>query len=113
MEIYGEKPLLINGKEYWSVRQFAKLTGREEASIRYLITHGNKIRCLKSEHFEGRPFINAEELFEYLFVPPGKPSPFGQVIEKFMLNDDNLVVVRFSMQGEQLVPVEERVEKCL
>ena len=113
MRIHDENSLSINGKDYWSVRQFAKLTGREDASVRYLITHGNNLRNLKADHFEGRPFIRAEELFEFPFASPGKPSPIGQIVEKFVLQGESLVTKKFIIQGEEISPLEEKIEQVV
>jgi hypothetical protein len=93
MEIYSEKPININGKDYWTVRQFAKLTNREEHSIRYLIIKGNRIRQLKSLTVGGKPFIEADELFNFPFVTTGRPNPLGINIERYTLEMGKLKVI--------------------
>lgn len=88
LEIMQEKPITINGRAYWSAKQFSKLTMRGEASVRYLIRKGNRVRKLKAEMIAGRIFIYAEELFEFPFVIPGKPESETVVtVEKFILKD--------------------------
>ena len=65
MEIQGEKTFLLEGKEYWTVKQFGGFTHRSDVTIRSLVTKGNRIRKLKAKCLEGRSvFIEAEELIK-------------------------------------------------
>lgn len=69
IRISGE---LINGKLYYTVRQFAQLTNKSEKAVYNLISKGNAIRKLKVERILGKPMIPSEEYTDYVFTGPGR-----------------------------------------
>lgn len=91
LEIDGEKTIQIDGKYYWDVPQFAKLTDRKEGSIRLMCNKGNRIRKLKSIHIVGRLLIEAEELLNFPFVVCGRPAEMGAFIENYYLENGELL----------------------
>lgn len=66
-----KEPYKVGKKEYYTVRQFADITGRTVQSVRNLVTKGNRIRKLKMEKIAGRPMILSSELTEFPFTLPG------------------------------------------
>lgn len=99
MEIKGEKTILVEGREYFFVDQFARLTDKKDATIRLLITKGNRIRKLKSINFGGKPLILASELFDFPFVTKGHPSyTMGDFAEKFYVENGELI------KSEEILP---------
>jgi len=78
----------LDGKDYWSIPQFSALTGRSEYTLRQLITKGNRIRKMRATRFNGRVFVEAEELFEFPFVVAGRPSGIGEYADKFYLDSE-------------------------
>ena len=83
MEFYGEKPVTIEGKKYWTINQFAKLVGKHRECINNKRFHGNLIRKLKCERIAEKPFIPYEELFDYPWVVRGRPHSAGIYATKF------------------------------
>lgn len=78
--IYGEimsdsidrdAPIEIQGKMYFTVKQFAFKVNRSTATIYNLLGRGNAIRQLRCIRIDDKPFIPIEELTEYPFVSPG------------------------------------------
>jgi hypothetical protein len=92
MIVKGIKSINIDGKEYWSVKQFAELTDRSEGSIRQLIDTGNRNRKLRADRIASKPFIEAQELFDFPFLSNGRPSPLGTMSEKYILKDGDLTI---------------------
>jgi hypothetical protein len=70
------KSIKIEGKEYYTVKQFAALTNRAEQSVRNLINKGNRIRKLKSLKIGEKLFVLASELQKFPFTSCG---PNGEV----------------------------------
>lgn len=93
MIIEGECTVNLDGRDYWTVSQFSKLTNRKEGTIRVLISKGNRIRKLETKKLGGKPFILAEELFNFPFVITGRPADMGDYIEQYEIQEDELVVV--------------------
>jgi len=92
LKILEEETISVNGKEWWFVHQFAKITGRKEQAIRVLISKGNLIRKLKTLDFGGKPLIAAEELFEFPFVMSGR-QPDGMICyEQYVLENGQLKI---------------------
>ena len=87
MKIKGEHSININGVEYFTVKQLARLTNKEEANIRRLIGEGNRVRKMESKKLCGKPFIPVEELFEFPFVYPGRGNEKGILAEMFVFKD--------------------------
>lgn len=94
MTIDDETTINLNGEEYWTVQQFARLTEKEPGTIRVLISKGNRVRKLKTVSVAGKPFILASELFEFPFVITGRPAGMGDYIERYFINDDGDLVLR-------------------
>lgn len=72
-------PVEIDGKLYYTVKQFSFLTNRSTATIYNLIGKGNAIRKLQCMRVGEKPFIPAEELTDFPFVAPGpngKDNPY-------------------------------------
>lgn len=105
-KVEDEIAIRIEGKDYWLVSQFAKLTNKKEQTIRLLISKGNRIRKLNHIHIGEKPFICAEELFEFPFVVPGRPAGMGDFIEKFYLENGELI------KNEELLKSEDVLDKC-
>lgn len=93
MRIKNEETVNINGLDYWTIAQFAFLVGISTSYVRVLISYGNKIRKLKVEHFGSKPFIPAEEVFDYPFMSGGRPSIDGRVVKRFQMEGDDLVAI--------------------
>lgn len=100
MQIHDEKSITIEGEPYWTVKQFSKLTGKKEATIRLLITKGNQIRKLKANLYGAKPFIKASEIFDFPFKGTGRQSTLGPRISRYIL------------KGKRLAIVEEQIDKC-
>ena len=90
MIIRGELSVTINGEEYFTVQQFARITGKLEGNIRHLIWKGNRIRKIISQNIGNKPFILASEVFDFPFVLPGRISSLGTAAERFVLRDGEL-----------------------
>jgi hypothetical protein len=91
-QVNQEIPVILNGEQFWTIKQFSRLTGRSAESIRSLIIRGNRIRRLKCCHFEDRPYVIAKELFDFPFTDKGRPSEVGFFIYRYKLEDGELVV---------------------
>lgn len=91
MEINGQETVNINGKDYWTIEQFAILTERTKESVRRLLSIGNSIRRLDADRIGRKPFIPYEELFEYPFVQDGRQSALGILVKKYYLEDGELL----------------------
>lgn len=89
MEVQQEKTVTINGIEYFSTEQVARLTKRSPASIRHLCIKGNRIRKMKYLNLAKSNWIEATELFDYPFTLVGKNSKNMQA-QKFFMNGDKL-----------------------
>lgn len=64
---------VIEGKEYYPLRVFAKLVNKSEGSLRYLMFKGNRIRKLKYiEAPLGKYNIPIEEYHEFPFTSAGR-----------------------------------------
>ena len=93
MIVNGENSININGKDYWTLKQFSYLTHRGEASITQLVKYGNRIRKLKVLKVDNKTYIEADELFEFPFIVIGRPSQdAGTIIEKFLINKSNELI---------------------
>jgi len=66
------EPSTVDGRKYYTVWQFARITKKSDSAIYFLIYHGNKMRKLKCERLLGRPLIPIEELVEFPFTLPGR-----------------------------------------
>lgn len=92
MVIKEIEPLNVNGDNYFSLSQFAYLVDRSEASIRHLISKGNKIRKLKVCYFNKVPLIPEKELFDFPFLLRGRnPKDSQGTISKYFLKDGRLL----------------------
>lgn len=94
-EINSITPTNIDGDYYWTINQFAQLTGKTEGSIRMLLSRGNKIRKLCVKHFHNKPYIPYNELFDFHFVEKGRPTELGIYVSKcFCLTENNKLVCK-------------------
>jgi hypothetical protein len=101
MEINGEKTVIINGKHFWTIRQFSKLTGFAEPRIRSLIYSGNSQRKLKAHYFaSNKPMVHANELFDFPFVLTGRPS-----------KDSKMTAIKYYLEEGELSCKEIIIEK--
>lgn len=71
---------IVDGQQYYHIKEFAQLTGLSVQAIRYLCFHGNasglRLRC----HYEGsRLYINVLELTEYPFMKGGHNPALNNV----------------------------------
>lgn len=64
----------INGKDYYTVKDFAALIGKNEQTVRKYIKVGNKIRRLECIKVGWSVFIPVEELTDYPFTSCGNNS---------------------------------------
>lgn len=64
----------INGKKYYTIKQFAEIIGKTEQSVRNYIRLGNKIRRLDSIKVGYTILIPVEELVDYPFTSRGNNS---------------------------------------
>ena len=64
--------ITIDGEDYFTIKEFARLTHRTEQSVRLLISHGNRIRKLEARHVSKTVLIPLSELTEYIFTSSGK-----------------------------------------
>ena len=85
------RSISINGREYWTIKSFALLSQRSERVIRKLVVDGNRQRKLKGLTINGRVYIEQDELFEFPFTTGGRPAQMGDFIEKFYVNDGELM----------------------
>lgn len=92
MKIGKEQTTKIEGKEYWTIAQFARMTKRTNASIRHLISQGNRVRKLKALKVIDRLFIEDKEIFDYPFCIRGRKTKENELhIERFSLSTKGLV----------------------
>ena len=62
----------IEGKSYFTIKEFAALTNRGRDSVWSLMLKGNRLRKLHYKRFFGKPFICADELTEFPFTVRGR-----------------------------------------
>lgn len=67
-------PVVIDGVNYYTVKDFAALRSRTTGTIYSLIKKGNTIRKLKARYVVGRPLIPESELTDFPWTPPGPNS---------------------------------------
>lgn len=79
---------VINNENYFTVKQFARVTGRSEQNVRFLICYGNRIRKIRIARIGTKPMIPYSEYLDYPFTMPGRGSSIvyhytasGQVVE--------------------------------
>lgn len=106
MEIQGLKTVNIDGTEFWTVEDFSALTQRSDRVIRILANGGNRLRVLKAKRVYGRVFIEANELFDYPFTANGRPSDKGDFIEKFYLEEGELLRSEICLTKDENIDVE-------
>lgn len=81
---------VIDGRQYLTVLDFARVTNRSTVNVRKLISVGNRIRKLRCVRIVGRPMIPLEEVTEYPFTVAGTSK----------------VIIHYDMHG---VPHEQRI----
>jgi hypothetical protein len=75
------KPTAINGAEYYTVDQFAKLVNRSPTAIYELIRTGNRIRHLRTIKIFNKRLVLASELKDFPFTFPGKGTKIAHYAE--------------------------------
>ena len=90
MVLEGHESVSIGDQEYWTVHQFADLTGKTTETIYSLIRRGNRVRKLKSLLFCSRRLIPVDELEQFPFVICGRPCALGIFVERFFIEDDTV-----------------------
>lgn len=68
------EPIIIDGKKYITVTQFAVLTNRSDQSVYKLIKQGNTIRKLRCLRIAGRVLIPMTEISDFPFTGVGANS---------------------------------------
>ena len=68
----GLEPISIEGEDCYTIKQYACAVSRSEASIRQLLSKGNRIRKLKVLHVGEKPYIPFEEVFKFPFTMSGR-----------------------------------------
>lgn len=91
MTLEGHEAVSIEGQLYWTVRQFAELTGKTTETIYSLARKGNRVRLLKSKLFCSRRLIPVTELEDFPFVICGRPCALGIFVEKYFVEDGKVV----------------------
>lgn len=109
--IEGERVHNVNGSEVVTVTSFAKLIHRSEATVRKMISVGNRYRTLKTEYVENKPFIPVNELFDFPFTMQGRG---GDNVFQFRLKGTKLEII--SAKGycglERVVMCDRQCENC-
>lgn len=92
--IEDETTVSVEGEDCWTVKQFSALTEKEPGTIRMLVSKGNRIRKLKTIRVAGKPFILANELFDFPFVINGRPDGFANstCVTRFFIREDGELV---------------------
>jgi hypothetical protein len=68
----------IDGKEYFTIGQFASIINRSHQCVYALVSKGNSLRRLKVVRFLGKPLIPVSELTEFPFTGAGR-RPLGDI----------------------------------
>lgn len=61
------EPTRVNGREYYTVAQFARIVGRDRSQIYMLYNKGNKLRKLDGIKVGGATLISVEEVEAFPF----------------------------------------------
>jgi hypothetical protein len=100
LSINGLQTVNIEGKDFWTVADFAELTQRNHRIIRKLASVGNRLRKLKSLSLHERVYIEADELFNFPFTTGGPPADMGDFVEKFYMEDGELQRAELCLKRE-------------
>ena len=65
------EPIEVNGELYYTLEQFATITGKTSGHIMRMITTGNRIRKLKSKSLLSKTMVLASELEDFPFIRRG------------------------------------------
>jgi len=90
------EPMKVNGKGYYTVEQFAIITGKTPGHILRMVLYGNRIRKMDSTKMLNKTMIPVEELTNFPFNRRGR----GEITE----------VYHFCQNGEK---VYEKIETYL
>ena len=99
------EPITIDGKNYYSVKQFGIITSHSEASINHLIKLGNKFRKLMAVKFtaiSNKPMIPASELTDYVFTQIGRKLGTGSQVGYKFKEDGTVYEVYLDEEGHVL-----------
>lgn len=87
-------PMMVNGREYLTVEQFAMITGKTPGHILRLVLYGNRIRKMRNSKILNKTIIPIDELGDFPFIRRGR----GEITE----------VYHYDKEGEKVFePVEE------
>ena len=99
------EPIIIKSEKYYSIKQFAFLTGLTSAAIGRLINKGNRFGKLKAKtfhHISHAPFILASEYTNFIFMPQGRPSDLGPIGYKYNKDGELYEVTPTELQDSLL-----------
>ena len=91
----------IDNTSYYEVEEFATLINRKPQTVRWLITHGNKIRKLKSRKIGRSILIPKSEYTGYPFTVQGANN---QTV--YFFNEDG--TKRYLTEAKFLIELEQR-----
>ena len=80
------KPIEINGKRYYTLSQFAGLTGKSTNAIRHKVKRAKV--TLKHAFFNGTIYILASELTNYVWKFPGR----GKMKYKYNEKGEKIII---------------------
>lgn len=74
MKTFSIPVTVIDGVQYVSIADFAKITRKTVPAIRYLFLNGNAIRPLHGRRMGRSIYIRLDEFYIYPFLPGGRPE---------------------------------------
>lgn len=66
------KPVILDGKEYYTIRQFCTMVDKSENAIYRLIAKGNCFRKLRSVRVGATPLVETREVTAFPFTGAGR-----------------------------------------
>lgn len=86
----------IEGRLFFTVKDFAWVTKRSEVNVRFLMSRGNRLRKLHVVRFGGKPFIPYKEMLEFPFTLPGRNNK-----EIYFYDEEGCPIVRREFVTEE------------
>lgn len=86
-----KEAVTINGRDYLTVQDFAKITNRSVASVRQYMSLGNRIRKIKSMRLAGRALIPVTEVYTFPFTMSGRNT---EDVYNYRLGEEGVYVIR-------------------
>jgi hypothetical protein len=68
----ANEPIILDGKRFYTVREFSSLIHKSEHTVYRLISEGSLIRKLKARYVAEKPLIEADELTDFPFTGAGR-----------------------------------------